>query len=45
MTMKKNKDEAQPSGLKERMESFYFELTAPDGKTTKVGSEQKSSKK
>ena len=45
MTMKKNKDEAQLSGLKERMESFYFELTAPDGKTTKVGSEQKSSKK
>jgi hypothetical protein len=45
MAMKKSKDDVQTSGLKSRMESFYFELTAPDGKTTKIGSEQKSSKK
>jgi hypothetical protein len=45
MAMKKNKDEAKTSGLKDRMESFYFELTAPDGKTTKVGSESKPTKK
>lgn len=45
MAVKKNKGDAQTSGLKDRMESFYFELIAPDGKTTKVGSEPKPSKK
>lgn len=44
--MDKNKGQTQESkGLQKRMESFYFELTAPDGKTTKVGFEQKPAKK
>lgn len=35
---KAKKEEVKTSkGLKDRMESFFFEMTSPDGKVTKIG--------
>lgn len=42
---KTNKKQPKASkGLADRMESFYFEITPPDGKAFKIGSEQKPTK-
>lgn len=45
MANETKKDKTQKSkGLQSRMESFYFEITSPDGKTTKIGAPERRTK-
>jgi len=42
MDKAKKEQTKKGEGLKGRMENFYFELTDPDGKVTKIGDKPSS---